>query len=321
MIRAYPALDGGDALSKARLSQAVWVDLISPDAAEVAAVEAAFGVRVPTKDEVSEIEVSSRLKVENKALYMSAPLVAGVLGQVWETAPTGFVLCPKACITVRFEKLAAFDAVGAALKDATELTPDLAMIRLLEEIVDRAADHLELTADDLTKASATIFDDPTNKPSKRLPRSEQLRRTMSQVGRASDRMSHARYTLVCIGRMAQFVIDRAHDWIGPEALERLGAVHADIASLEQFEENLLSRVQLLQDAATAFISIEQNDVVKVLTIASVVGVPPVLVVGIYGMNFKIMPELNWSFGYPFAIVLMLVSAIVPLIWFRVKGWM
>jgi magnesium transporter len=98
-------------------------------------------------------------------------------------------------------------------------------------------------------------------------------------------------------------------------------VKADIASLEQFEENLLSRVQLLQDAANAFISIEQNDVVKVLTIASVVGIPPVLVVGVYGMNFKIIPELSWTYGYPYCLALIVVTTLIPLIWFKVKGWM
>jgi magnesium transporter len=240
---------------------------------------------------------------------------------VWETAPTGFVLCPKVCITVHFEKLAAFDAVETALKDGPKATPDQALIRLLEEIVDRAADHLESTADELNKASGTIFRDRSRRSSRREARSEGLRQIMSQVGQASDHMSHARYTLVCIGRIAQFVSDRAHDWIGPESQDRLGAVRADVTSLEQFEENLLGRVQLLQDAATAFISIEQNDVVKVLTIASVVGIPPVLVVGVYGMNFKVMPELNWALGYPYALALMVVSGLIPLIWFKFKGWM
>ena len=96
----------------------------------------------------------------------------------------------------------------------------------------------------------------------------------------------------------------------PGVRDRLAGVKADIASLEQYEENLLSRVQQLQDAATAFISIEQNDVVKVLTIASVVGVPPVMVVGLYGMNFKYMPELGWRYGYPYALALIVVSTVI-----------
>ena len=204
--------------------------------------------------------------------------------------------------------------------------------RLLEEVVDRAADHLEVCADQLDKASLAIFraDTPGDgKPGRgkaanahKLSRDTALlRRVMTQIGRASGRMSKVRYTLVCIARMAQFATDRGKDWIDAPVRERLGGVRTDVTSLEQYEENLLSRVQLLQDAATAFISIEQNDVVKVLTIASVVGVPPVMVVGLYGMNFKYMPELQWRYGYAWALALIVVSTLVPLAWFKWKDWM
>jgi magnesium transporter len=120
--------------------------------------------------------------------------------------------------------------------------------------------------------------------------------------------------------MAKFTLDRAHDWIGKDIVSRLQSVSSDIASLVQFAEGLVSRVQLLQDAATGIINIDQNDVMKVLTIASVVGIPPVLVVGIYGMNFKNMPELNWDWGYPYALALVLITALLPLLWFKWKDW-
>jgi magnesium transporter len=126
--------------------------------------------------------------------------------------------------------------------------------------------------------------------------------------------------LVCLDRMAKFTLDRARDWIGQDIVSRLQSVSSDIASLVQFAEGLVSRVQLLQDAATGIINIDQNDVMKVLTIASVVGIPPVLVVGIYGMNFKNMPELNWDWGYPYALALVLITALLPLLWFKWKDW-
>jgi magnesium transporter len=143
---------------------------------------------------------------------------------------------------------------------------------------------------------------------------------MAAIGLASERMSKARYALTTLSRIAQFASERGGDAAPPEARERLAAVRADVASLEQFEDNLLSRVQLLQDAASAFISIEQNEVVKVLTVASVAGIPPVLVVGVYGMNFKVMPELGWSFGYPYALVLVVLTTLVPIAWFKWKDW-
>ena len=119
----------------------------------------------------------------------------------------------------------------------------------------------------------------------------------------------------------KFTIDRARDWIAQEVANRLQAVSSDIASLVQFAEGLVSRVQLLQDAASGIINIDQNEVMKVLTIASVVGIPPILVVGIYGMNFKNMPELDWSWGYPYALALVVVSTALPLLWFKLKDWM
>jgi magnesium transporter len=179
---------------------------------------------------------------------------------------------------------------------------------------------LESSGDTLNTASRTIFSDKP-RGAKGVRDTDMLRDLMKRIGRASEHMSIVRYTLVCLVRMSHYVEDRAHDWIAPPCIERLQAVRADIASLEQYEENLLSRIQLLQDAATAFISIEQNEVVKVLTIASVVGIPPVLIVGIYGMNFKDMPELSWTYGYPYAIALIVVSMIVPLVWFKIKDWM
>jgi magnesium transporter len=147
-----------------------------------------------------------------------------------------------------------------------------------------------------------------------------LRQLMLRTGRTSERMARIHYTLVCLDRMAKFTVDRARDWLAQDNAARLQSVSSDIGSLVQFSEGLVNRVQLLQDAATGIINIDQNDVMKVLTIASVVGIPPVLVAGIYGMNFKNMPELGWSWGYPYALATIVITALLPLIWFKWKDW-
>ena len=143
---------------------------------------------------------------------------------------------------------------------------------------------------------------------------------MIRTGRTSERMARIHYTLVCLDRMAKFTVERGRDWIAPDLANRLQIVSSDIASLVHFAEGLVSRVQLLQDAATGIISIDQNEVIKVLTIASVVGIPPVLIAGIYGMNFKGMPEYDWAWGYPYALALIVVTALLPLVWFKWKDW-
>jgi magnesium transporter len=197
-------------------------------------------------------------------------------------------------------------------------TPPEVLTRLLEELVDRAADHLEHASTIVNDASQSVFFDETKR--RQLSKNTAtLRDAMRRIGQVSDRTSRVRYTFLSIGRIATFVIDRQPK-IEVDIRERLEAVRRDIVSLDEFEASLSARVQLLQDAATGFISIEQNDVVKVLTVVSVVGVPPVLVVGVYGMNFKHMPELGWQYGYPYALALCVISVIVPLLWFRWRDW-
>jgi magnesium transporter len=326
MLQAYP--DQGDcrispqALLAHGAEGHTWLDLQDPTPEEIAAVEKATGVSIPSRESLEEIEVSSRLRLEGKTIVMSTPLIARDGEGAMITAPVGFLLNAQMCVTVRFADFKVFDTVKSELQGVAPAPACDIFVRLLEEVVDRAADQLETSADQLDKASHAIFHlDEGGRGHKLTRDTALLRRVMTEIGRASARMSKVRYTLVVIGRMAQFAADRGKDWIDPPTLQRLASVKADAASLEQFEENLLSRVQMLQDAATAFISIEQNDVVKVLTIASVVGVPPVMVVGLYGMNFKYMPELNWHYGYAYALALIVVSTVIPLAWFKWKDWM
>jgi magnesium transporter len=313
MLGAYPTKSAGTTIS-----HATWIDLIDPTDAERAAFESAFGLRVPTKEGLAEIESTSRLRIENDALYMTAPLIFAADNEPWHLAPTGFVLSKNVLMTVRFSKSIAFDTVARELGPAEKFKPALAYVRLLEEIVDRMADLLESSVLDLDDASHVIF---RQENARRLSHeTAMLRRLMIRTGRTSERMSRIHYTLVSLDRMTKFTVERCREWIAQDATTRLQTVSSDIASLIQFAEGLVNRVQLLQDAATGIISIDQNEVVKVLTITSVVGIPPVLIAGIYGMNFKNMPELNWAWGYPFALALIVITAALPLIWFKWKDW-
>jgi magnesium transporter len=311
--------DGGET----DIDRAVWVDLCEPGDDEIAEVEKHFGLRVPSRDQLSEIEVSSRLRVDKGRLVMSAPLIAKH-GDVGILSPTGFILTKDALVTVRFCQMAAFDQVSEAIaKEDEPIGGQDVLVALLEDIVDRSADRLERVAEELATASHAIFREPQkDAPKKRLGReTRRLRALMVSVGRASEQMVKVRHAFLAIGRIANFVLDRCEPKIPDGLRDRLEAVKHDIESLDEFESSLTGRVQLLIDAATAFISIEQNDVVKVLTVVSVAGVPPVLVAGVYGMNFHNMPELSWPWGYPFAWALMIVSTILPVLWFKWRDWL
>lgn len=311
MLRTIPRKTSG--------ASTVWIDLASPSEGEIREVEETYGISVPAQDALREIETTSRLRADGETLTMSAPMIAGTGSRQWEFAPTGFILLPKILITVRYAEMEIFDAVAAEFEQASESAPGLVFARLLEEAVDRAADHLEHAADLTGHVSQTIFSDEV--ACRGLAHeTKALRHAILKIGRASDRSARVRYMLLSLGRMVGFVIDRCVPKLSPNLVERLQAIGHDIASLDEFESSLSGRIQLLQDAATGLISIEQNDVVKVLTVASVVGVPPVLVVGIYGMNFRHMPELAWPWGYPFALLLCLLSGLIPYLWFKWRDW-
>ncbi len=314
MLSAYPADPSGGQ----SLSNRTWVDLLDPIEAERAAFESAFRLRVPTKDALGEIEATSRLRVENGALYMTAPVIFATGDEPWIPLPTGFVLSKQVLMTVRFTRSAVFDAVAKECGAQAKLEPTAAFVNLLEELIDHLADLLEGAGRDLDDASHVIFRQDSAKQLSH--ETAMLRQLMLRTGRTSERMARIHYTLVCLDRMAKFTIDRAHDWLAPDMTARLQSVSSDIGSLVQFSEGLVSRVQLLQDAATGIINIDQNDVMKVLTIASVVGIPPVLVAGIYGMNFKNMPEYDWAWGYQWGLGLIVITALIPLLWFKWKDW-
>jgi magnesium transporter len=314
MLSAYPTSRAKDS----PLARRAWVDLLDPTDAERTAFATAFGLGVPSNDALGEIEATSRLRVENGALYMTAPMIFAAGDEPWLPTPTGFVLSKQVLLTLRFAKSASFDTVAKECGAIENLEPAAAFVNLLEALVDHLADLLEAAGRDLDDASHVIFSkDSAKKLSKETA---MLRQLMLRTGRTSERMARIHYTLVCLDRMAKFTVDRARDWLAQDHAARLQSVSSDIASLVQFSEGLVSRVQLLQDAATGIINIDQNEVMKVLTIASVVGIPPVLVAGIYGMNFKNIHEYDWAWGYQYGLALIVITALLPLIWFKWKDW-
>jgi magnesium transporter len=318
MLVTFPHSGPSDAHAQA-LESRRWIDLIDPTPEEIAQVEATFGVEIPSRESLVEIEASSRLRAHNGTLYLSAPLIAGVEDDQWRLAPTGFILNGDRLITIRFAHLPAFETVHKRIAGDDCTAPQI-LTFILEEVVDRAADYLERAAEVLTETSSRIFVDESKK-TKLGVETRRLRQAMVQLGRITDRLTRIRHSIVTVGRITTFVADRCEPKLDAALRDRLQAVKGDISSLDEFETSLSDRIQFMLDAATGFISIAQNDVVKVLTVVSVAGVPPVLVVGVYGMNFHYMPELAWPWGYPFAMALVVLSTIIPVLWFRWRDWL
>jgi magnesium transporter len=318
MIHSYPEADTPWSVEAAApRSDAVWLDLIDATDQERAAVEEATGLRVPDQSAVREIETTSRVYTENGAIYLTTPLPASGTASEPLTA-VGFVLTKQRLITVRFEKNPVFDGLHHGCKGT--LSASEIFLRIQEALVDRAADTLEHCSAELDELSHHAFH--AEHTHKRLAKtiSDKLRGTLRKLGQIGDHVSQIRDTLLGLGRIAAFVCETSTPVLDSNEHSRLKAVRADIASLNDYQQHLSGKVQFLLDATLGFISIDQNDVVKTLTIVSVVGVPPVLIAGIYGMNFTHMPELHWTFGYPFALLLMVVSGLLPLVWFKWRRW-
>jgi magnesium transporter len=307
-------------LARAKLMPGiVWIDLLNPSPAETAFVERSTGLRLPSIADLSEIESSSRLRAQHGVLYLSAPLVHRAIADDPQTTPVGFVLGPERLVTVRFEELTAFTTFGqAAPGNAAE-----AFVGLVEAIVDRNADVLEHIAAELDTLSHRLFRSGPIEGGKRRPPAHEaadLRVILRRVGASGDLASKIRDGLLGIGRMVPYVESLGAAWL-PEAVKpRLETVRHDLHSLSDYDVHLVNKVQLLLDATLGLINVEQNNIIKVLTIVSVVGVPPTLVASMYGMNFKGMPELSWAWGYPYALALILISAVGPLLWFKWRGW-
>ncbi len=305
------------ALPVGDLTHAVWIDLISPTAEELAQVSQATGLRVPTETQISEIESSSRLAFESGAYYLSTPLVASHGDGTHDLAPVGFVFSSKVLLTVRFTTLPGFETALGIIQPKDAQTSNEVFLRIFEILVDRAADKLEHAGAGCDELARKAFRGIGGRPRLTGNLNIELRR----VGELADQSSRLRDALLGLGRIAAYVVESGIAGAPEVSAARMKAIRTDVASLTDYEAHLSSKIQFLLDATLGFINIEQNEIVKILTIASVAGIPPVLIAGIYGMNFHNMPELGWRFGYPAALALLVLSGLVPIYWFKRRGWM
>jgi magnesium transporter len=318
MLNVQPPHPTGEA---APHPSAVWIDLINPEAGEVTLVEELLGFKLPTRDQLSGIEQSSRLSFEDDVLRMASPVVAEANTDHPHVSHIGIILTPKLMISIRYDALVMFDSVAARTGKDAPATGAAAFVAVMQAFVARQADLLEEARARLDEVSHRVFRSTTKSTRGAMRHTMLIRDKLQLLGRMGERISIIRESLLGVDRMVDFAADNAKDWFPGELHERLHQVCEDIGALNQFEEHLLGKVQFLLDAVLGFISIEQNDIFKVLTVASVVGIFPTLVAGWYGMNFANMPELHWAYGYQFGIGVIILSTIAPLLWFKWRGWL
>ncbi|WP_432287400.1 magnesium/cobalt transporter CorA [Aminobacter sp. BA135] len=299
----------------------VWADLLNPTREEEAEVEQWLGVGVPTREEMEEIEISSRLYVEDGAYFMTATLPSQADSDDPVMSPVTFVLRRNLLVTIRYHEPKAFLSFPVrAEKAAIGCTSgETILVGLLEAIVDRLADVLERVSRDIELQSKDIFNPTATKASKRDRDFQQVLKTL---GRKESLTSNIRDSLTSLQRLSGFLANAlAQGKNGKDAKARVKTLSRDVLSLTDHASFLSQKITFLLDATLGMINIEQNGIIKIVSVAAVVFLPPTLVASIYGMNFDLMPELRWMLGYPMAIGLMVISAVLPFWWFRRRGWL
>ena len=299
---------------------AIWIDAFNPTLAQDKLIERLIGIEVPTREEMQEIEVSSRLYIENGARYMTATLMCQSDSPSPKTTPVTFILVGKRLITVRYDEPRPFAIIGNKLLRycSPMVSGETVLLDLLEAVIDRNADILEKIGMEVDGVSQSVFQTTGSAAS----RSRAYTAILHTIGKKGDLTSKVRESLVSIGRVLLFLANESDGLRWPkEARAQIKSMHRDIGSLSDHATYLTNNITFLLDAMVGVVTIEQNNIIKIFSVVAVVLMPPTLVASIYGMNYRHMPELDWQFGYPFALGLMLVAAVVPYLFFKWRKWL
>jgi magnesium transporter len=299
---------------------ALWIDLIEPTRADDRKVEAFLNIQIPTSEEMADIEPSEILYTESDARYMTARVLCHSETEQPSLVNITFILTEKALVTVRYDEPRSFAMFTArAVKvGGGRHQPEAVLDGLIETIIDRAAEILANVGTDIDALSRSIFETAP----KTVRRVSSYRNLLQMLGRKGDLISNTRESMVSVERLLLFL---SSSMVRPKKASGFQAewrtAIRDVQSIEEHATFLANKIQFLLDATLGLVSIEQNDIIKLFSVMAVIFMPPTLVASIYGMNFKHMPELEWTLGYPMAVVIMLIAAVFPYALFRWKKWL
>src|SRR3954447_8071738 len=299
----------------------VWIDLVNPTPAEDRAVERLAGIAVPTREDMQEIEISSRLYIENGARYMTATLMCAADTDNPRTTAVTFILSSHRLVTVRYDAPKPFMLVENKLARSASsgITGEMVLMELLDAVIDRNADILERAGSDMDAISHEIFEP---EGAARTGHAKRYSDILIAIGRKGDLTSKVRESLVSIGRVVAFLSASVEGvkW-SKEMREQLKTMQRDVGSLSDHASYLSNKITFTLDAMLGVVNLEQNNIIKLFSVMAVVLMPPTLIASVYGMNFRVMPELQWEHGYPMALLMMLAAAVGPYVFFKWKKWL
>jgi magnesium transporter len=304
-------------------AEAIWVDALDPTAEERAAIEKAYGIGLPSAEEMSEIEESSRLYLDDGKIHMTVILPVGADTSDPGTTEATFILERERLITLRHADTRPFQTFAARCTNeaGTPMTSDLVTAALAETIVDRLADLMQRVDRELDQIGRRIFGETGKKGDRGGLAEREFAVVLKRLGRANRLDSMVRDSLLSIARMTPYLRQQTMSWAHPETMGRLETLARDIKSLSDYDAQINQEVTFLLEATLGLIGVRQNAIIKVFSVAAVLFLPPTIVASVYGMNFQYMPELVWPWGYPMAVVLMILSGLGCYWIFRWRGWL
>jgi magnesium transporter len=333
MLRVYRQQDGHlvptdievtSHSSPEQAAGAVWIDLVNPTRDEDRFAEQVLGLSLPTREEALDIEVSARLYHEDGAEFMTMTAASQVESDAPTTTPVTFVLKGRTLVTIRYAEPKPFwnYATRVQKPGAVPCTSgEQIMFGLLEALIGRMAEALETVGRDLDRLSREVFrhKSATEKPD----RSRDFQTIIERLGAKGDLLAMIRESLVSLNRLLAYHTTTGQAAKGPskDAADWVKSLTQDVTALSDHATYLSNKTSFLLDATLGLINLEQNQIIKIFSIAAVVLLPPTLVATVYGMNFKSMPELEWTLGYVWALGLIVLSAVLPYWWFKHKGWL
>jgi magnesium transporter len=300
---------------------ALWLDLLDPTPADEKRLEATLDIEIPTREEMREIESSNRLYEDGGALFMTATVVTKLDSDLPESTQITFILVGPRLVTVRYVDPLPFRRfISYAERHAATCGSGAVIFAgLLESIINRIADVLERAGSELDSQSAEIF--AHTAPGRRRSASRDFRGILERLGQNGELLSKSRESLVSLGRLLAFAQQQSASVFTQDVRSRFRMLSRDVLAMSDHVSYLGNKVQFLLEATLGMVNIEQNAIIKIFSVAAVVFLPPTLVASIYGMNFRHIPELEWAAGYPYALGMMVASAVLPYMWFKRKGWL
>ncbi len=300
---------------------AVWIDLLKPTALEDKKVETHLGISIPTREEMHDLEPSEIIYTENGAHYMTARVICHSDTVVPRLADVTFILTEAALVTVRYDEPGAFGIfLNRIAKPGGCGTQPAAVIEgLIESIVDRAAEVLRGVGDKIDEASRSVFEGK----SAAVEQNSAYQIVIRKIGQYEHIISNVRESMVSVERVLLFLSanfkrpTKAASGFTPEWRTSV----RDVQAIEEHATFISSKLSFMLQATLGLVGLEQNKIIKLFSVVAVVLMPPTLIASIYGMNFKAMPELEWANGYPMALAMMVVFAILPYLFFRWKKWL